>query len=221
MPPFDLRATDTVEELLDVPADRRDDAWRRHLYAALPDASLASGDPQVFTGPDGFSYFALHLPPAGQTFDAFSVNHVLEACTVQGLGCVVHDHASGPAWVLRYGELWSLRALGRIDARPPGEPGEPQVLVEPAEAVVGAPGDTLLPPWARAVLRAALAAIGVADPTVVAIHRPGRVPEWSLGLGGTDELSDELRTRLTWYLPPHIGLLHGAPDGWADAAAPL
>ena len=94
-------------------------------------------------------------------------------------------------------------------------------LLDRGDTVVGTPNETLLPPWARYVLRTALAEAGVTGAGVVALHRPGQRPEWSLGLRGTEALDEGARLRLTWYLPPHIGLVHGGPHEWVGEAALL
>lgn len=58
---------------------------------------------------------------------------------------------------------------------------------------------------ARQVLRDALAAMGVADPQVAAVNRATGHPAWSLAL--TVPPDDALAHRLTWYLPPQMGLV--------------
>ena len=210
---FDLAKTETVVRLLAVPAEARDDAWVASFYAAAPDASMASGEPQVVHGPDGFPYFMLTVPPVGEGFSAFSVNHVLDLCTERGHGCVLSGDGGAP-WVFTYGNLWSLRAFGSFDTRPPGA-----VRREPppgAPLLTASPSDELVPPWARAVLRSWLAFVGVADPGVVLVvdgEGYGTAPaDWLSFSVFPDQFDDPARfedvmNRLHWFLPPRFAVL--------------
>jgi hypothetical protein len=217
VPLFDLEKTQEVEALFAQPGERRDRAWRERLYIAIGDASMAAGDPQVFTGPDGFPYFALHLPPIGEGFETFCVNHVLEPCTENGFGCVVHDRQGQAGWVFTYGNLWSQRVAGRFDATPADDEGQAKVLTETEHVLVGAPSDELLPPWARKVLRAHLRAAGIAEPKVAAVSRPDRHPSWSLAL--TLPEGEEAAHRVTWFVPPHMGVLGAGAVGEGSLVA--
>lgn len=214
MTAFDLARTEEIERLLAVPVEGRDQAWVAALYAAAPDASMAAGDPQVAHGPDGFPYFMLHLPPIGEAFTAYSVNHVLHDCTERGTGCVLRGRDQDTPWVFSYGHLWSLRAFGAFDTTPPGARRRPPP--EGAPLLVASPGDELLPPWARAVLRSWLAFMGVNDPGLVLVvdgNGYGDAPaDWLSFSIFPDQFADPARytatmDRLHWFLPPRFAVL--------------
>jgi hypothetical protein len=81
-------ATTALAGLLAVPPEERDDAWRANFFRAVPNASLASFDPQIENGPDTFPYFQLAMPDAGP-FTPFSIVHILNDVLQNGAGVVI------------------------------------------------------------------------------------------------------------------------------------
>ena len=215
----DPDATTTVEALLGQPGEQRDQAWHRALLAVLPDAPLVALDPQLVRGPDGFGYVALGLPGPDAGADRYSVRHVQEACTDAGYGCVVAGADGETAWVLRYGEMWTLRTEGRL--APPVTVPDPLRTTAEEEVLVGAPGADVLPAWARDVLRTALVHVGVAAPQVALVVHEERAPGRSLVLGPMAAVAEPDRHHLTWYLPAHLGLIFDDDDRFAEASVPL
>ena len=206
---FDLGKTEVLQRLLAQPADARTAEWMAELEANAPDASLAAGNPQVQSGPDGFPYFQLHIPPVGQAFDSFSLNHVLGVCTERGFGCVLNGVNGAPPWVLSYGNLWSLRTTGRFGQRNDAR-REPQ-----GGLLTAAPSEELMPDWARAVLRSWLEFMGVKDVGVLLVVDKGG-PEgpidWLAFSIFPDMFEDagrynEVMQRLHWFLPPRFAVL--------------
>jgi hypothetical protein len=202
---FDLERTHELAALFEVPRAERGDAWADAFFAAVPDASLAAGDPQVIGGPDGFPYFRLRLPDEGP-FETFCVTHVLDACLENGFGIVVTAAGPQPEWVFTYGDLWSFASTGRFVV----STGETTTLEAPRQVLVGAPSDTTLPAYARGALRRALAAQGVTDPLVFLVHAPGNDPEQAFAFRPLPDPQ-----ALLWYLPRHYALM-SAPDDWAE-----
>ena len=140
-----------------------------------------------------------------------------EWCTEHGWGAALHDGAGATAWVFSYGNLWSLRAFGTLDASPPGDEHLVHAVEVEEQVLVAAPSEQVLPPWARAVLRRHLEAAGVVDPRVALVARPGRMPEHSFAL--TLPADRSTAHRLTWVLPPHLGMLDIADLGDDSGAA--
>lgn len=58
----DVNKNNPVNRLLRTAPDHRDDKWKREFLSVVVDASFECRTPQVFIGPDGFSYFGLHSP---------------------------------------------------------------------------------------------------------------------------------------------------------------
>ena len=201
-----------LEQFLAVPPEQRDEDWRRRFYDVVAIVGLSAGAPDRFVGPDGFPYASVTAEPGEWTLTVLA-----EWCTDNGCGAVLHDAAGETAWVFSYGNLWSLRELGTLDASPPGDDQRAQVVEVEEQVLVASPSEQVLPPWARTVLRGHLEAAGVVDPRVALVARPGRVPEHSLAL--TLPADRSLAHRLTWVLPPHLGMLDIADLGDAGGAA--
>jgi hypothetical protein len=109
METFDLEQTGRIAELAAVPQEDRDNAWCASLLQAVPNASLASFDPQIEAGPDTFPYFQLALPDAGP-FTPFSVVHILSDVLDSGAGVVIHSSLrrdEQPLWVFTFGDILS------------------------------------------------------------------------------------------------------------------
>lgn len=206
MPKFDLDKTAALERLFAVPRQSRDAAWVEAFYAAVPDASLRTGDGQVVRGPDGFPYFRLIVPEPFTEFETFCVTHVLDVCLENGFGIVVMTGDPRPQWVFRYGNLWSYRENGRFEVPDDGPAAAPGDRI-----LVGSPSDHLLPAPIRAVLRKELEAQGVTDPGVLLVRLPGGSPGTALAF----DPPPPDRQRLLWYLPPHVALTDVA-QGWPD-----
>lgn len=220
-PSSDRDATRVVEDLLGVASGERDDAWRRAFEAVVADAPMVAADPQLIRGPDGFGYFALRLPSEAAIEEPYTVRHVQGACTEGGFGCVILDRDGETLWVFRYGEMWALRSDGRLDPRPPGNEGDTRTVSAEEQVLVGAPDEAVLPQWARTVLRTALGHLGVDAPRVALVISPHGQPEHTLALGPLEGVDPDDRSVLTWYLPPHLGLILDDDGRWAEASTPL
>ena len=129
---FDLEQTQRLALLMAVPQEKRDDAWCANFLLAVPNASLASFDPQIQTGPDTFPYFQLALPDPGP-FTPFSIIHILNNVLQSGAGVAVHANLKRdqpPLWVFSFGDILSYSMFG--DFR-----GDPKVIADQASHDIG------------------------------------------------------------------------------------
>jgi hypothetical protein len=202
-----------LAELFAVPAASRDAAWTDAFYAAVPDADAAAG--RVADGPDGYPYASLRVPGSGSSLRAS-----LDRCLADGTG-LVFGNGEDVEWVFHYGNLWSFKEFGTFDAWPRGVAPKAS---ESRQVLTGAPSEALLPEYARVVLRRVLAAEGVegVEAKVLLVEEPDAAPPRSLMFPVFPDHPryDAVMRRLTWYLPPHYGLLGGLPS-FADSFAPL
>jgi hypothetical protein len=220
VPKFDLAKTEALSRLFVVPRAQRDDAWRAAFYDAVVDASLATTAEQTLQGPDGFPYFALKLPTAGQPFTPFCVSQILEHCTDRGYGVVVEPQAQGAQWVFTYGDLFSLRAYGSFEGDPADREGARAAEDEPhgvtTEAIpretpvmVGAPSEAMLPKWARSVLAGFVTRnTPVKEPRVLVMVDASRPPGRHLVFNVHPEEAPKPETfrailrAFGWFMPP-------------------
>jgi hypothetical protein len=211
---FDLAKTQVLHELFAVPQERRDDAWREAFFAAAPEASMATSEHQVLEGPDGFPYFALHVPRPATAFDSFCVTHVLDACLEHGFGLLMTADWEHPEWVFHYGDLWGLKETGAFAVRRVIEPDRSKER----KVMTGAPSDTLLPPVVRHVIRSWLVAHGVAEPGVLLLHEPDALPVQSLVFSvfpdgfATRAEYDDFMGRLAWFVAPQLDIVGASRD---------
>jgi hypothetical protein len=236
MPKFDLSKTQEVQELLEVEREQRDAAWIDRFYAAIIDASMATTPEQVMPGPDGFPYFVLNLPPAGQPFEPFCISHILDVCLENGFGVVVQPEPGPPQWVFPYGLLWSLKAFGSLESAPPDDREEPPQSGAPSgrpvsfdKVLVGQPAESFFPTYARKVIQQFLTAkTGNPAPGVLLLTDPHSRPAQSFvfsvfpeDFSSREDFSDTMY-RLTWFIPRHYGLISIAKDSdMAKQLAPL
>jgi len=225
---FDLQKTQQLAQLFAVAPDERAEQWLEQFQDAVPTASLAARDPQIVQGPDGFPYFMLELPTAGEPFTAFCVAHILEHCTDRGYGIVIEPARNPPGWAFTYGALWSLRARGSFLWKgPTGTQVEHLEDGEERQVLLGEPDEELMPSWARATLRNHLQACGIETPLVSLMMDPTMNPKRSL-LFNVDpsrfaEASDfdAFMQRLSWFLPAYLPLLYIGGEEGPKASHPL
>ena len=233
---IDPAKTASLARLFAVPGDRRDEEWVMRFWETAWTAALASPEPPVVTGPDGFPYLRLDLPPDGADFEANSLMNVAPAMVEQGVGAALFASAdadvASPEFVIPMGVLDSIL---RFD-NPAGEPNEleevrrgpsgpgPTTIEAGEQILIGTPSaEYLSPPAARALHRHLSEDWGLADPRVailvVASMRPsrslviGQSRSALLAAGATEAQISGWMQRIGWYLPPSRGLML-MPDDW-------
>jgi hypothetical protein len=227
METFDLQQTQRLAELIAIPPEQRDENWAGRFLAAAPNASLASFDPQIESGPDGFPYFQLALPDAG-AFTPFSIVHILNNCLENGVGAVIHTNTrrdDNPAWVFTLGDLVSYSLFQDFS-------GDPKVY-----SIVDPPPDENAD---RSLLRAAPSEsylpMGPRQAMGRFMHGPFQVPEPKIGLvsgemlrprtslmvnlrasdyGGNTEKLGSAMNYLTWFIPKTYSMMP-LPDDWSE-----
>ena len=110
---FDLALTARLIALCAVDRDERDDAWSEAFFDAIWNAAMQVPTPQVFEGPDGFSYLRLNLPVPGRQFGADCLSAMALTCLEAATGVAVFagPDATEPAFVMSMGLLDCMRRL--------------------------------------------------------------------------------------------------------------
>jgi hypothetical protein len=225
METFDLEQTGRLAALAAVP--QRDDSWCAQFLAAVPNASLASFNPQIQNGPDTFPYFQLSMPDPGP-FTTFSIVHLLNYILQNGCGVVVHSSTKRdqpPLWVFSFGDILSYSMFG--DFR-----GEPKVLAHPdpppnpqdREFLRASPNETYLPVGARAAMgRFMRGPFRHPSPKIGLVTGASLSPRQSLMVnlrlkdyGGDKKKLDSAMRYLTWFVPKTYSVM-ALPDDWSDA----
>jgi hypothetical protein len=227
METFDLEQTQRLAALMAVPQEQRDDTWCADFLRAVPNASLASFDPQIQKGPDTFPYFQLALPDSGP-FTPFSIVHLLNYVLQNGAGVVVHSdakHDQPPLWVFSFGDILSYSMFG--DFR-----GDPKVIANPDpppnpnahEILRASPNESYLPATARAAIgRFMRGPFRRPSPKIGLVTSASLRPQQSLMVnlrlkdygGDQNKLRSAIRY-LTWFVPKTYSIM-ALPDDWPDS----
>jgi len=226
---------DALREHLAVPEDERGAKWRHRFYDLAETAKLKKRDPRTFLGPDGFPYFALDFPEAGEEGDV-SVGDLVDLATARGFGIAIEPDRDVAAWVFTCGDLVTRRAFGgyefpRIGVVPAETPTFRAVLKETQRMEILAPDEAMLPRYVRPLLYQYFTRnLGIAEPGVLALVSPDQEPREQLVFRiGRDDFDDEEEFEsaiagLTWFLPRHlvVSILPGdVIDALSEAFVPL
>ena len=224
---FDLEQTRRLADLAFVHSEQRDAEWQSRFLAAVPNASLASFDPQIETGPDGFPYFQLAIPDPGP-FTTFSLVHVLADVLKNGVGAVIHSSARRdqmPLWVFTHGDMLSYHmfqdfsgdpAIYKIAEPPPGKDADRKLLrAVPSEAYFPASSRAAMGRFMRGPFRHPDPRIGLVDGASLQPHRSLLVNLRASNYGGDRKKLDSAMRYLTWFVPKTYSIM-ALPDDWSD-----
>ena len=206
---------DELREHLAVTDGARGAKWRHRFYDLIDRAKLCERDPRIFTGPDGFPYYALDLPAPGAQGTVAAAD-LLELATTRGFGIALEAHGDAAAWVFTCGDLVTRRAYGgyefpRIGVAPSEQPTFRAVLKETERMEILAPTDAMLPGYVRPLLHAYFTrSLGIAHPGVLTLVSPDQEPREQLVFRvARDDFEDDEDFEsaiggLTWFLPRHL-----------------
>lgn len=223
MPKFDLTKTHELADLLFVDRNQRDAEWVRRFYHAIGEASMAATADQILQGPDGFSYFALHMPAPRRDFEPFSVSQLLDFCLEHSLGIVIEPQPEPPEWVISYGMLWSKKAFGKFDLNIDPDSGDdaatqvrtpevPSHMAGKEAVLVGQPNQSYFPGFARNAVKRFLLQQNIGNPGVLLLSNPAQQPLEMIAFSvfpedfPDHEQFEDFMRRLAWFFPPHYSL---------------
>lgn len=207
----DINKTASVERLLKVLAEGRDQQWYDTFYEDLKTASFACGQPQTSHGPDGFPYFELHLPKPNEPFESYCISSLADFLLENGLGVAINPSEGRADWVLSYGDILNLKLNGRFYTMPENDPlPEYEVLSEGEKVMIAQPSESYLPSVTRRILRSFLNYLGVSEPKALLLvrHVKGEpVSQLAFNIFPEDVESEEVYNyrlqQLCWFLPRH------------------
>ncbi len=212
----DITKTQTIIDLLAVPAEQRDEIWNLKFLTDVQTASFACTDPQIVKGPDGFPYFGLNLPEAGKPFTSYCIKNMAEDFLLDnGYGVVINPKENAADWVFSYGDIVNLQ-INKIFYSPADDiPIEPEITIDRNEKVlIAQPSESYLPAKVRIVLRNYLKYFGVAEPKIMLLSRTsdGKIIQqlainiFKEEVGHPEKPGDFMR-QLGWFLPRHYILV--------------
>lgn len=242
---FSLDQTRRLEVLFRTPRAARDQQWAEAFYDAAWYASIALGDPIHFSGPDGFSYYRLNMPPEHTPFDSQSLGNLARDCCERYAGAAIFASADAaePEFVFTMGLLDSML---RYDT-PHGDPIDRSesaqsskhdafkveagtarhtifTVTKTHEILTASPSAEFLPACtARGLSRYMSHIWGIENPAVCLLVDAAMRPSRSLVIGrkrstfASDEDIAREMTRLLWFLPEYRSII-AMPEDWTFAS---
>lgn len=215
-PECDITKTQVMVDLFQISQEQRDENWRQTFYANVQSASYACGNPQIFTGPDGFPYFVLKTPEANQPFESFCLRNMKDDFLLErGFGVAINPKEASVDWVFSYGDIVNLHLNRELFTKTDTVEIENEVTLKKDEKVlIAQPSELFLPRQARQAIKTFLKSIGIKRPKIMMVCRTidGQViQELAFNVFREDFQSiDHLNYRLkqiSWFLPRHYVVL--------------
>ena len=212
----DIAKTQSIVDLLTIPAQQRDEKWNQQFLIDVQTASFACADPQVIKGPDGFPYFGLHVPEPRKAFTSYCIRNIAEDFLLDnGYGVTINPGANAADWVFSYGDIVNLHVNHEFYSKPETVIIEPEVTITKNEKIlVAQPSESYLPAKARLVIKKYLQYFGVTEPKIMLLTREleGKmVRELAVNIfkeevGHPEKLDDFMR-QFSWFFPRHYILM--------------
>ncbi|CAM4377841.1 hypothetical protein SAMN06265348_114129 [Pedobacter westerhofensis] len=214
----DLKKTQALATLLEIPKEERTETWVNQFLADLPFAALRCGTPQLIAGPDGFPYFQLFIPAPGEEFQSYVIDEMISGFLVErGYGVVLNPGAGQPDWVLTYGDLLNYHLNGAfftLDSLFSHSSNITEEVAAGEEIMVGQPSETILPAQTRKLLKDFFELNGIQGPKVMLMMRKN-AEEVSQDLAfnitpdsfESEEHYRNMMQTVTWYLPRHYSVV--------------
>ncbi len=227
-----LEHTALVKSLLETPKENRGDDWVISFLSHVATASFICGEPQVIEGPDKFPYFQIFLPKPATSFQCYVIENMIEDFLLEnGFGVALEPKGNEVEWVLTYGDLLHY-SVHKTFAYPTNHAfvkysNDNEVLDVNEQVLVGAPSESILPAFARKVIKSFLQTQGVEEPKVCLINRQ----EYSKGqhlvfnivpwqFESEAHYQSVLRA-LGWFLPGYYSFIGVKEDLFKDGFLPL
>lgn len=154
---------ETVDSLLNIDPEARNEAWELDFLKALPAAKVRVLSPEPQEGPDFWPYLLVSMGPEADD----SLLNVVNWLSTRGIGLVLNPQKPIPDFVLTYGMIWNFRERGEFFTKAEAQPTGRFEIQHGQQVWVGAPSEAYLPPYVRAVIKQFFMDQGVFTPKVV------------------------------------------------------
>lgn len=169
----DLEKTVTLNALLELPFEQRDQKWVETFLDSVAEANLKLGNPEVVIASDGFPYVQLQSVATDESFQAFVINKQLPTLLMQGFGVVINPQNSQPDWVFSYGDIanYELNDAFYTEDSIFSHNKENVAIGNDEKILIGQPSDAILPKYLKKQLREFLQHAGIKTPKAMLIAR--------------------------------------------------
>ena len=199
----------TLEEILAVPVDERDEAWELSLLRLLPKASARVLSPEPTQGPDHMPYLMVAAGD-GQPSDDNMMN-ILGWLSTRGIGLVLNPQKPMPDYVMSYGMVWNFRERGEILTQNGRMPTGSFEIAAGQEVLTGNPSESYLPKYARSLIKQFLMDQGMLAPKILmASFDKGENYDLCFSVESLKsppvEEHNAIAEALAWFLPAHYSV---------------
>ena len=214
----DLEKTVSLNALVEVPFEQRDQQWVEDFLSNIDQANLKLGNPEVVIASDGFPYIQLQTVITDESFQAFVISKQLATILMQGFGIVINPQNERPDWVFSYGDIcnYELNDSFYTDNSIFSKNKEQVVIGQDEKILIGQPSDVILPKYLKNQLREFLTHAGIKAPKAMMIARDFENEETvkqDLVFNFTPQDFDseksfqQVATTIGWFLPKHYSIL--------------
>lgn len=198
----------TIEEILSVPVDERDEAWELSLLRLLPKAPARVLAPEPTQGPDHMPYLMVEVGQ-GETED--NMLNILAWLSERGIGLVLNPQKPIPDYVLSYGMIWNFRERGELLTYTGKTPSGSFDIVAGQEVLTGNPSEAYLPKYARRMMKQFLLDQGMLAPKVLmASFDKGENYDLCFSVESLKsppvEEHNSIAEALAWFVPAHYSV---------------
>ena len=214
----DLEKTVTLNALLEIPFDQRDQAWVTTFLDNIAGANLKISQTEVVIASDGFPYVQLESVHTDENFQAFVINKQLPTLLMQGFGVVINPQNTQPDWVFSYGDIvnYELNDSFYTDESIFSHNKENVAIGSDEKVLIGQPSDAILPKYLRNQLREFLKHAGIKIPKIMLIARNHEdeanvkqdlVFNFTPNQFANEEQFQQIGGTIAWFLPKHYSFL--------------
>ncbi|MFZ4260733.1 hypothetical protein ACFRAE_01730 [Sphingobacterium sp. HJSM2_6] len=228
----DLEKTITINSLITIPLEERDNRWVEEFIANISDSNLVLSNPDVMISSEGFPYFNVRTVEPGENFQAFVINQKLGTILQNGFGIAINAHKDQPDWMFTYGDILNL-ALNEefyTEEHLFSLNSKDFAIGADEELLVGQPSEDILPSYARKHIREYLQYMGVKNPMLMLIARNYKdetkvSQDLAFNLtpsnfSNAKEYQHAMNT-LAWFLPKHYSLVGIASEQIENGFEPI
>ncbi len=204
--------TEVIVELLKIPKDKRDEAWKNTFFENIITASFPETLPQIIFGIDSFPYFVLKTIENYNPFESYCIKNMQDNILLRrGIGVIINPDGNDADWVFSYGDILNLKINNEFISKTNYKIQQnPELLKNNDEFHIVKLSENHLPDYTRLLLKSYLQKIGVKKPKFMVIQRKENtpfVPELVFNLFAEDLTSlyefNQYINQLSWYLPKH------------------
>lgn len=214
----DLEKTVTINALLDIPIEQRDQNWVSSFLENIAEANLKIGQPEVVIASDGFPYVQLQSVHTDENFKAFVINKQLPTLLMQGFGVVINPQNNQPDWVFSYGDIVNYELNDKFYSEETAfSHNKENVAIGSDEKVlIGQPADNIMPKYLKNQLREFLKHAGIEVPKIMLIARnpddeanvkQDLVFNFTPHQFNNEQQFQQIGNTISWFMPKHYSFL--------------